>query len=198
MFRLIICSVEPTTRRSYNLSNSTEKILSLIKERKITKARLERECGLSNGTIHNWETGRNNPSYGAIVKIADYFHISREYLLGKDISTTRHQGNFIDNILNIANEHGYTNKRLCDLLGKNSSYISDWKSGKSKPKADELLILAKEFNVSVDYLLRKTNVINSPINEQQNNFTELINNLSFQEREKVKEYIEFLKYIEQK
>ncbi len=105
---------------------------------------------------------------------------------------------FIKNILSIAGEHGYTNKQLCELLGKNSSYISDWKSGKSKPKADELLILAKEFNVSLDYLLCKTNVINSPLAEQQNDFIKLINDLSFEEKEKVKEYIEFLRHMEHK
>ena len=54
--------------------------------------------------------------------------------------------NYIKNILSIAKEHGYTNKQLCELLGKNPSYITDWKNGKSKPKADELLILSKEFN----------------------------------------------------
>lgn len=63
---------------------------------------------------------------------------------------------FVQNILNIAKEHRYTNKQLCELLGKNSSYISDWKSGKSKPKADEIILLAKEFNVTTDYLLGRS------------------------------------------
>lgn len=31
------------------------------------------------------------------------------------------------------------------------SAFSDWKSGRSKPKFDKLLILAKYFNVSVEY-----------------------------------------------
>lgn len=64
------------------MSNSTKIILDLIKERKTTKAQLERECGLSNGTIHNWEKGRNNPSYGAIVKIAKFFSVSEDYIMG--------------------------------------------------------------------------------------------------------------------
>ncbi len=59
----------------------------------------------------------------------------------------------VKNILNIAKLHNYTDKRLCELLEKNPSYISDWKNGKSKPKADEIILLATEFNVSTDYLL---------------------------------------------
>lgn len=33
------------------------------------------------------------------------------------------------------------------------SVISDWKSGRSKPKADKLKILADYFGVTVDYFL---------------------------------------------
>jgi len=65
------------------LSNSTKIILDLIREQGTTKAQLERECGLSNGTIHNWEKGRNNPSYGAIVKIAKFFNVSEDYIMGE-------------------------------------------------------------------------------------------------------------------
>lgn len=64
------------------MSKSTEIILKLISEFNITKAQLERECGLANGTIHNWEKGRNKPSYGAIVKISKYFNVSEEYVSG--------------------------------------------------------------------------------------------------------------------
>lgn len=35
----------------------------------------------------------------------------------------------------------------------NPSLFSDWKSGKSKPKADKLKILADYFGVTVDYFL---------------------------------------------
>lgn len=68
------------------MSNTTNRILALIKENSLTKARLERECGFSNGTIGNWEKGRNKPSYGAIVKIANFFSVSEDYLLGKSES----------------------------------------------------------------------------------------------------------------
>ena len=34
------------------------------------------------------------------------------------------------------------------------SVLSDWKRGRSKPKADKLEILAKYFGVSIEYFLR--------------------------------------------
>lgn len=82
------------------MSNSTKIILDLIKEYKTTKAQLERECGLSNGTIHNWEKGKNNPSYGAIVKIAKFFNVSENYIMGEMeeevISTEKTRGALLE------------------------------------------------------------------------------------------------------
>lgn len=35
------------------------------------------------------------------------------------------------------------------------SVFSDWKSGRSTPKADKLLILAEYFDVSIEYFLKE-------------------------------------------
>lgn len=63
------------------MNDLTNAILNLIKERGITKAQLERECGLSNGTIHNWEKRGTNPSETALDKISNYLDIKIEYIL---------------------------------------------------------------------------------------------------------------------
>lgn len=43
--------------------------------------------------------------------------------------------------------------RVAADTGLSASVFSDWKSGKSKPKADKLKILADYFNVSIEYFL---------------------------------------------
>ena len=53
----------------------------------------------------------------------------------------------VQNILKIAKEQN---------LNTNSSKIYDWKVGKSKPSADDVFILADYFNVSIDYLVGRT------------------------------------------
>ncbi len=71
---------------------------------------------------------------------------------------------YVKNILAVAKANNYTDKQLCELLGKNTSYVSDWKNGKSKPKADEIILLTKEFNVTADYLLGLSDTIGeSPV-----------------------------------
>jgi len=39
-----------------------------------------------------------------------------------------------------------------------TSTFSDWKRGRSQPKLDKLLILAKYFNVSIEYFLEEEKV----------------------------------------
>ena len=100
----------------------------------------------------------------------------------------------VKNILKIAKERGYTNKQLCELLNKNSSYITDWKSGKSKPKADEILLLAQKFGVSVDHLLgNDIEISNKSEDELDKLFLDEISDLTNDELQEVKRFIEFLK-----
>lgn len=48
-----------------------EKIERLCKERGITIARLERECGLGNATVRGWR--QKSPTVSKLQRVADYF-----------------------------------------------------------------------------------------------------------------------------
>ena len=41
------------------------------------------ELGVSQPTVCNWESGLKEPSFKSTIKIADYFGVSTDYLLGK-------------------------------------------------------------------------------------------------------------------
>ncbi|EJR24609.1 helix-turn-helix domain-containing protein [Bacillus cereus] len=56
-------------------------IKRLCKEQKITIAELERRIQLSNGQIRKWEN--QTPGIDKIQKVADYFNVSVDYLLGR-------------------------------------------------------------------------------------------------------------------
>lgn len=63
--------------------SEVERILQLIQQRNITAHKLTKDLGLSNSAITDWKKGKAKPSYGAIVKIAEYFNVSTDYLLRK-------------------------------------------------------------------------------------------------------------------
>lgn len=51
----------------------------------ITAAQLTREAGLTTGLVSQWKKGAQRPSSKNLQKIADYFHVSVDYLLtGKE------------------------------------------------------------------------------------------------------------------
>ena len=50
-------------------------------------------------------------------------------------------------------KHGITAYRVAKDTGLSPMVFSDWKTGKSKPKADKLKILAEYFGVSIEYFL---------------------------------------------
>lgn len=56
-------------------------IKKLCKERKITIAELERRIELSNGQIRKWD--KQTPGIDKIQKVADYFDVSIDSLLGR-------------------------------------------------------------------------------------------------------------------
>ena len=58
-----------------------ERIKLLCSENHITIAELERELGFSNSTIRKW--GKNiSPSINKVIKVADFFNVSLDYLSG--------------------------------------------------------------------------------------------------------------------
>ena len=59
-------------------------ISMLCKQRGISVAKLERECGLGNATIRGWET--SSPNVENLKRVADYFGVSVDNLISQDIT----------------------------------------------------------------------------------------------------------------
>lgn len=58
--------------------------LKLIREEKnINQIELAKILNIGNTTVSQWESGKRQPDYATLIKIADYFHISIDWLLGR-------------------------------------------------------------------------------------------------------------------
>lgn len=60
-----------------------EIIKDLRMERNISQAFLAAQIGVSQKAIDYWERGVNEPKASYIVKLADYFDVSADFLLGR-------------------------------------------------------------------------------------------------------------------
>ena len=59
-----------------------DKIRALARQRDLSLPQLEQELGLGNGTISRWRN--SSPNTEKLQKIADYFNVSMDYLLGRE------------------------------------------------------------------------------------------------------------------
>ena len=59
-----------------------ERVMQLIKQSGLSDNAFEKQLHLSQGTVGNWRSGRNKLSMDAIIKVARYFNVSADYLLG--------------------------------------------------------------------------------------------------------------------
>lgn len=79
-----------------------DKIRVLARQRDMSLPQLETELGLGNGTISRWRSV--SPNTEKLQRIADYFDVSMDYLLGRDNHLTAKDQRDIQKILDQTRE----------------------------------------------------------------------------------------------
>lgn len=59
-----------------------ERFVQLLQENGITAYRVSKNTGVTQTTLSDWKTGRATPRTATLQKIADYFDVSLDWLLG--------------------------------------------------------------------------------------------------------------------
>ena len=59
------------------------KIKELRKEKNISQIKLALDLGLNQNSVSRYESGERQADYQTLIKIADYFNVSLDYLLGR-------------------------------------------------------------------------------------------------------------------
>lgn len=67
---------------NFNREVLGERLKMLRTEKNIGQNLLAKDLELSNASISYWETGKQEPTAQAIFKLAKYFNVSADYLLG--------------------------------------------------------------------------------------------------------------------
>lgn len=60
---------------------------------------------------------------------------------------------FKDRLKELRIEHNLSQMQLANVLGISQSAIAKWELGKTEPTASAIILVAKYFNESTDYLL---------------------------------------------
>lgn len=166
------------------MNNFSERLKKLREERNFKQIDVCKILNLNKVTYWGYEKGKRQPDYDTLLKIANFFDVSVDYLLGKsEISTPPHsiirQTITIDHV-NVKNEflmqrlkqlreiHKLTQFQLAEIIGTTQTIINNYENGKETPDINIMTRLSKFFNVSVDYLLGLTGKSNEMATYQVN------------------------------
>ena len=62
---------------------STNRIKDLREDRDLRQTDVAEATGIDQRTLSNYETGKTNPDSFALIRLADFFDVSIDYLLGR-------------------------------------------------------------------------------------------------------------------
>ena len=77
------------------------RIRDLREDRDMRQIDLANAVGIDQRTISNYETGKSNPDSDALIKLADFFNVSIDYLVGRikqDFYYSQDKKRFIEQI----------------------------------------------------------------------------------------------------
>ena len=77
------------------------RIKNLRQSRELNQVQLAEKLGVKKQSISNWENDNIMPSIEMLIRIADFFHVSTDYLLGADsgyLGSTNLNGKYLGDV----------------------------------------------------------------------------------------------------
>ena len=128
----------------------------------MSQMKLSAVLNVSQQTIAKWESGKATPNPEMLSRIADYFDVSVDCLFGRESSPQKSTSTVAEHLRTLRSERGLYQKEVASFLGVDRTTYVKYELGTSAPSNDILAALADYFDVSVDYLLGRTNLRSAP------------------------------------
>ncbi len=80
------------------------RIRSLREDRDLRQIDVSNATGIDQKTLSNYETGKTNPDSYSIIKLAEYFGVSTDYLLGYSKINLSDKSDILNQLIRIENE----------------------------------------------------------------------------------------------
>lgn len=88
------------------------RIRELREDRDLRQIDVSNATGIDQKTLSNYETGKTNPDSTAIIKLADFFGVTCDYLLGVTERNINDMSDVISELMEIKNRIDYVEKLL--------------------------------------------------------------------------------------
>lgn len=140
-----------------DLSNFVERLDSLLFDNHLTVPEVAKHVDVSESTLYSYLRKDRQPDTIVLVRIADYFEVTTDFLLGREPESraTRFRPcpPFSEQIRKLLVRLTISKRKFCEKLPVTRSVLYYWMSGKSIPSLDYLIRLADYFKCSTDYIL---------------------------------------------
>ena len=128
--------------------------LKYLREQKgLSQQELSSCFEISCSLIGMWEQNRRKPDIGTIVRLAQYFGVSLDDLVLKDLRppVPKHA----ENIRYLRLKHGMNQEDIAKLLSVSKATACKYENGNVEPTVAQLLTLADFFGVSMDQIIKQ-------------------------------------------
>lgn len=80
------------------------RIRDLREDKDLTQSDVAKATGIDQKTLSNYETGKTNPDSYVIIRLAEFFDVSADYLLGRESEDSKKINNIKKRLLDIQKE----------------------------------------------------------------------------------------------
>lgn len=117
---------------------------------------------IEQSTLANYENGKRIPKIDILIKLANYYNVTTDYLLGIEKSGGNNYSNFQlfdesfdfkERVRSIMLEQGMSEDTFMQLTGFDKVEKDSYLYGNRKPSIEDLIKIAGALRVSTDYLL---------------------------------------------
>ncbi len=122
---------------------------------------LAKRLGISQDNFFDYANARSNFPLEKLNKFVNFFKVNFDYVTGLSDNKIYYKGNIDLNLLKerlkkIRKERGISQSEIAGVLGDRQSTYWNYESGGSIIPISKLYLLAKFYNVSIDYFVGKT------------------------------------------
>lgn len=133
----------------------------------LTQEELAKILCMSRSTYAQYEVDRRKPDYDTLQRIADYFKVSTDFLLGRTEHSGLEEGYFPSRLKMRREQNGISLEELAESLNIPLTDIAQFETGEKYPDLSTLKALAVYLNCSVDFLLGRSSEAKSYLYENQ-------------------------------
>ncbi|MDE6505553.1 MAG: transcriptional regulator [Clostridia bacterium] len=139
------------------MSKFAETLDALLFDHNFKPNTFAKAIGVPSSTITRLLKCERAPSLKTLVKIAEHFKVTTDFLLGFENENSSTAFNLCpqigERIKQLTEQNGYTGYRFCKECKLSEPRFYDWINGTHEPSVDNVIKIAKFLNCSVDFLL---------------------------------------------